>query len=69
MKSIIFLPEIKLQLKKVIKLISQYLNTNVSYSGSTPGDQFGIYGNNKNYGPWMESDIKFEWIEKLNFKT
>ena len=39
----------KTMVEKVIKLILQYLNTNidVSYSGSTPGDQFGIYGNNK----------------------
>ena len=51
----------KTTVEKVIKLISQYLNTNVSYSGSTPGDQFGIYGNNKKIMDlgW-NPDIKFE---------
>ena len=53
----------KTKVEKVIKLILQYLNSNidVSYSGTTPGDQFGIYGDNKKIKMlgWSPS-IKFE---------
>ncbi len=54
---------VKTKVKEVIKLILKYLSPDieVTYSKSTPGDQFGIYGNNKkinNLG-W-NPDIQFD---------
>ena len=62
----------KTSVEEVIKLILKYLNSDIdiSYLDSTPGDQFGIFGNNnkiKNLG-WR-STIKFnEGLKNLILK-